>query len=95
MGFGADLFSIASTFCSSIFDIGSDLINSLDFLGHNVSTTMTDGLSRFIHLRHNLTPVDMFDETSKAGSQEIYDVHQIWGALEILIMFIPGVIDIP
>ena len=95
MGFGADLFSATTTFGASSFDIGSDLVNALDFLGHNASRTMSDSLSNSFYLRHNLTPVDMFDETSKAGSQEIYDVHQIWGALGILIMFIRGVIDIP
>ena len=95
MGFGADLFSITSTFCTSVFDIGSDLINSLDFLGHNVSRTISDSLSKSVHLPHNLTAVDMFDETSKADSREIYDVHQVWGTVGILIMLLPGIINIP
>ena len=95
MGFGADLFSAITTLGASSFDIGSDLINALDFLGHNVSKTMSEGLSKSLYLRHNLTSMDGLDETSNAESQEIHDVHQIWGALGILIMFFPGIIRIP
>ena len=37
----------------------------------------------------------MFDEMNKADSREMYDVHRIWGALGILIMFLPGFVAIP
>ena len=95
MGFGADLFSAITTFGASSFDIGSDLINALDFLGHNVSRSMSEGLSKSLYLRHNLTSIHGLDETSNAESPEIHDVHRIWGALGILIMFFPGIIRIP
>ena len=80
MGFGADLFSLTSTFCTSVFDIGSDLINSLDFLGHNVSRTISDcfSKSKSFDLPDNLTHVGMLNETNEADSREIYDVHQVW-----------------
>ena len=95
MEFGAEVFSATTTFCASNFDIGSDLINSLDFLGYNVSRTLSDSLPKSFLLRHNLTSVRMIDETNEADSREIYDVHQIWGALGILIMFLPGLVMIP
>ena len=95
MGFGAEVFSATTTFCASNFDIGSDSINSLDFLGYNVSRTLSDQLPKSFFLRHNLTPVGMFDETNEADSKEIYDVHRIWGVLGILIMFLPGFVAIP
>ena len=89
MGFGVDLFSATATFASSSFDIGSDLVNSLDFLGHNATKTMSESF----YLRHNLTRI--IDGTSKANPQEISNLHQIWGALGISIMFFPGIIKIP
>ena len=95
MGFGAEVFSATTTFCASNFDIGSDLINSLDFLGYNVSRTLSDSLSSYLYSRHNLTPVRIFDETNNTDPREIYDVHRIWGALGILIMFFPGFVMIP
>ena len=108
MGFGADLFSATTTFGASIFDIGSDLINSLDFLGHgaigtisdsllghNANRTISDSLLKSFYLRHNLTTVEIFEEMSDADSRETYEVHQIWGALGIFIMFLPGIINIP
>ena len=97
MGFGADLFSLTSTFCTSVFDIGSDLINSLDFLGHNVSRTLSDcfSKSKSFDLPDNFTHVGMLNETNKADSGEVYDVHQVWGTVGIFIMFLPGIINIP
>ena len=91
MGFGANLFSAATTFSASSFDIGSDLVNSLDFLGHNASRTISESF----YLRHKLTPMDIINETIRANSQEISNLHQIWGALGISIMFFPGIIKIP
>ena len=88
MGFGANFFSATTTFGGSIFDIGSDLINALDFLGYNASTTLSDSFSKSSNLRHDQTLVDISDETSKADCREIYESNQIWGALGILILFI-------
>ena len=78
MGFGAEVFSATTTFCASNFDIGSDLINSLDFLGYNVSRTLSDSLSSYLYSRHNLAPVGIFDERNNTDPREIYDVHRIW-----------------
>ena len=44
MGCLGDIFNVLVTLCSSIFDVGSDFINSLDFLGYNVSTTIAEKL---------------------------------------------------
>ena len=91
MGFGADLFSAATTFSASSFDIGSDLVNSLDFLGHNASRIMSESF----YLRHDLTPGDILNETVKADAREISNLHTIWGTLGISIMFLPGIMRIP
>lgn len=91
MGFGADLFSAATTFSASSFDIGSDLVNALDFLGHNATTIMSESF----YLRHDLTPGDIINKTVKADAREISNLHQIWGALGISIMFLPGIMRIP
>ena len=40
MGFLGGVLNVVVTFCSSVFDVGSDFINSLDFLGYNISSTI-------------------------------------------------------
>ena len=77
---------ILSTFCTSIstsLDIGSDLVNSLDFLGFNASTTIS---TRAVasHTNHTMA-------MEKYGQE----VHKIWGALGIFIIFLPGLILLP
>ena len=42
MGINTNLLNALSTFLSSSFDVGSDLINSLDFMGYNASETISD-----------------------------------------------------
>ena len=44
MGCVGDVFNVLWTLCSSIFDVGSDFINSLDFLGYKVSTTIASSI---------------------------------------------------
>ena len=98
MGFFAKLFSATSTLGASSFDIGSDLINSLDFLGYNISRTISDTLSSSFHTLEedrNLTFLDIINGTSTIRSLENYEKHAIWGFLGISIIFLPGIIAIP
>ena len=98
MGYGANLFGATSTFGATFFDLGSDLINSLDFLGYNVSQILLDNLLNTFYSSkedHNLTCIDMFNGTSRAESADNEEIHKIWGALGILIMFLPGIVSIP
>ena len=76
MGSCGQLFTGFSTFGSSSFDIGSDLINSLDFLGYNVSDTITD---------------TVFGSNTTANIDK-YEEHKIWGTLGIFLIFLPGII---
>ena len=95
MGYGANLFSASTTFSASTFDIGSDLINALDFLGHNVSSTVSDGLRNVFTSRHNFNTKDIFNGTITAEFKPTHEAHAIWGMLGIAIMFFPGFITIP
>ena len=98
MGFGANLFSATSTFGASSFDIGSDLINSLDFLGYNISRTISDTLSNSLYSSEedrNSTYIDAFNGNSTAKFVQNHEEHAIWGTLGILIMFLPGIIAMP
>ena len=97
MGYGANLFGATSTFGATSFDIGSDLINSLDFLGYNASHIIINNLlNQFYSSKedHNLTCTDTFNGTTIAESAEKVEIHQIWGILGILIMFLPGIASI-
>ena len=97
MGYGANLFGATSTFGATSFDIGSDLINSLDFLGYNASHIILNNLlNQFYSSKedHNLTCTDTFNGTTIAESAEKVEIHQIWGILGILIMFLPGIASI-
>jgi len=40
-----DISQVLWTISTSIFDVGSDFINSLDFLGYNISTTIVDSIA--------------------------------------------------
>ena len=76
MGGCGQLFTAFSTLVSSSFDIGSDLINSLDFLGYNVSDSITD---------------TVFGLNTTANIDK-YEEHKIWGTLGICLIFLPGII---
>ena len=95
MGYASNLFTASTTFGASTFDIGSDLINSLDFFGHDVSTTVSDGLLDIFLSKHNVTTDDIFNVTSTDESKATHETHAKWGMLGIFIMFLPGIITIP
>ena len=76
MGSWGQIFTAFSTLASSSFDIGSDLINSLDFLGYNISDTITDTV-----FGSNTT--EIIDKSEE---------HKTWGILGIFLIFLPGII---
>ena len=127
LGFSKRLF----TSLMSTFDITSDLVNSLDFLGHNASVKIvgatfgtsgasTNNTGTTNSHPHNTTvtyspkckffnnSITNFSENNKTAfhnqiekylntnfvcSSEGIDVHVVWGALGISIMFIPGLVS--
>lgn len=95
------------TFASSLFDLGSDFINSLDFLGYNmsgkISSLVLDSFSSSIGEVDNLTMPDqnittnpsliaLLDGRNNTKMDEMQEIHHFWGILGISIMFLPGII---
>ena len=77
-----DLLNCLLTFFSSLFDVGSDLINSLDFLGYNVSST-------------NVNVISLSSVTNTPNNTEEFEVHQRWGIFGISLIFLPGYMIMP
>ena len=83
------------TFSSSLFDIGSDITNSLNFLGvfnPNTSTNLTS--SYFPNSTHELTnysskPLCAISEITDCVDRD-YGEDVIWGIISIVILFLPG-----
>ena len=76
-----------SSLCTSVFtslDIGSDLINSLDFFGYNASSSFTSKIG-FRSNNHSA----IYQHESRP------EIHKIWGSMGIFAMFLPGIILIP
>ena len=72
---------------SSFFDMGSDLINGLNFLKPSNETLSASNSSYSITNMTNTT-VEIVNETS---NNIVYDqVHQIWGTMSIMMIFLPG-----
>ena len=78
-------------FCSSTFDIGSDLLNALTFLGciqtKNETSSLLD-LSFSCPNISNMTSGDI-NETMNGIEKE---VHQVWGIVSMSLILLPGVI---
>ena len=64
-------------FFTSVSDLTSDVINSLDFLGHNATSTIAEV---FKAPSDNATSIGM-----------PYRIDQTWGALSMFFIFLPGV----
>ena len=83
------------TFSSSLFDVVSDVINSLNFLGYYKNTTDIDSFytnrSRFLE---NFTYIDsgVCNNTLEREVEENDQVHQIWGILSMVLVFLPGIV---
>ena len=83
------------TFSSSLFDIGSDITNSLSFLGvfnPNTSTNIT--LLNFPNSTHQLTNSSLnslctINEITDCMDRD-YREDVIWGIMSLAILFLPG-----
>lgn len=84
-----------TTFLSA-FDVGSDLINSLDFLGYNASThvrgTLCDtvGASTGTNSSTSSFVGDYCNDLDSSNTNTT--IHQMWGYVGIGIIFAPGII---
>ena len=82
------------TALTSLFDVGSDLINSFDFLGYNASTDLSNKIYDTItSIARNDTPSCVEDGFQSNGNDNVeYNVHETWGYVGIGIIFLPGII---
>ena len=70
------------SFLTSMFDVVSDVVNSMDFLGYNASHAVTS--NTFLqHLR------------GKSTNNNISGENTIWGIVGMVIIFLPGIITLP
>ena len=88
-----DMFSAFCSFGSTSFDIGSDLINSLDFLGYNISKRISGSVFGPLNdltasANYSFSETDSHDE-----APENNEMNQTWGAIGIFLMFLPGIMS--
>ena len=82
-----DMFSAFCSFFSTSFDIGSDLINSLDFLGYNICNRISGEVFGSLNdlrasANYSSSEADNHVDTTEEGG-----VHNTWGALSIFSCF--------
>lgn len=82
-----DFLKHAFAFGSSLFDVGSDFVNALTFLGYYQSPS----------IKHHFDNYDDFDKERKHNvstyhlvDRDIDTVHKTWGVLSMSLIFIPG-----
>ena len=82
------------TLGTSTFDIGSDIINGLTFLGYynpspsNETSTVSNVSTPF---GNQSFMANTFDTHSNVTTNK-YTVHEIWGILSLLIVILPGIV---
>ena len=92
MGFLIYFAKYVFMFSASFFDVSSDLVNSLDFLGYNVASKITQkimGSSEVLAENNNqyLMP-DIFETNTNITTVDPYN----WGIVGMGIIFLPGLI---
>ena len=85
------------TFSSSLFDVVSDVINSLNFLGYYKDPTeINRSLKNFTNEQensfNNSNYSNVCNSTFEIFVENNDEVHQIWGILSMLLVFLPGII---
>ena len=83
------------TFGSTIFDIGSDIANSLNFLGVWNNDTYNSSTSLSItNITHSMTANLTLPLTAANGMKECAMIGErqdlIWGILSLMVVFLPG-----
>ena len=91
--FGKQTFTVTT----SLFDVVSDLINSLNFLGfYNISMDEKSILKKeFVYscnLSHTVNISNLCKLTVTTDYGETEEIHQTWGIISIFLMFLPGII---
>ena len=86
------------TFSSSLFDVVSDVINSLNFMGYYKNSTQIDvrltdetkdsNSSILYHNHSNVCSLTFGSDVEENGA-----VHQIWGIVSMILVFLPGIIS--
>ena len=80
------------TFISSLFDVGSDVINSLDFM--NISSTVVDSMERIQESSSlgNVTDSMNSSEYDIDNNNGEYRDDFSWGVISMCIVFLPGML---
>lgn len=84
-------------FSSSLFDVVSDVINSLNFLGYyniqNGNITLPGNetfVSENLFLQNNNS--SLYNITDTRIIEDTNNVHEIWGIISMVFVFLPGII---
>ena len=85
------------TFTTSLFDVVSDLINSLNFLGFYDSSMDEKLIAKkeylySCNLSHTINISNSCNVTVITSYEETEEIHQTWGIISIFLMFLPGII---
>ena len=87
MGSNSDIWGVMSALCTSLstsFDVGSDVWNSLEFLGIIARSTVSNTIT-FSNANDSMA---MEDDAQQ-------EIHVIWGTLGICTIFLPGILLLP
>jgi len=82
------------TFSSSLFDVASDVINSLNFLGYStefrsvLGNVTTESENTTLNCNDSIVCNPIF----QISLREHDDVHQIWGIIGLALIFLPGIV---
>ena len=83
-------------FSSSLFDVVSDVVNSLNFLGYyNNSMDSSNSTFAMIEPVNYTIPqnkTDVSNVTYRNVAEETSEAHKIWGIISMLLVFLPWVI---
>ena len=82
MGFSMDLVNSLISFFGAICDLTSDVINSLDFIGVNATSTLLDTVNICV------------SSSESCGSIKVHR-HETWGYIGLGIIFLPGLVLLP
>ena len=94
MGFWFDLGKCLFTLSTSLVDVSSDIVQSLDFMGYKISTSIINeitGENNFSDTINNSSLV-MEHKGNITTVEEEYRVDEIWGILGLSIIFLPGIV---
>lgn len=75
----------ALTFGSSLFDVWSDVVNSLTFLGFRQSVSIGNGFN-------TNTSNENLEQCHEMVNGTTCSVHKMWGGISMSLIFIPGVL---